>query len=46
MDAFYKAEEQVPAHQVKEKIMYTTYSRDNAFDRTALSQLTAGEKPG
>ncbi|KAJ0170673.1 hypothetical protein K1T71_013445 [Dendrolimus kikuchii] len=45
MDAFYKAEEQTPAHEVKEKTFHTTYKHDNAFDRIALSQLTAGEKP-
>ncbi|XP_028157117.1 uncharacterized protein LOC114350489 [Ostrinia furnacalis] len=45
MDAFYKAEERVPAHAVKDKIMYTTYKHDNAFDRIALSQLTAGDRP-
>ncbi|XP_060806861.1 dynein axonemal assembly factor 1 homolog [Amyelois transitella] len=45
MDAFYKAQECVPAHEVTEKVSYTTYKNDNAFDRIALSQLTGGEKP-
>ncbi|XP_031764194.2 dynein axonemal assembly factor 1 homolog [Galleria mellonella] len=45
MDAFYKAEERRPAHEVKEKTAYTTYNHDNGFDRIALSQLTGGEKP-
>ncbi|XP_049705224.2 dynein axonemal assembly factor 1 homolog [Helicoverpa armigera] len=45
MDAYYKENESLPAHLVKEKTMYTTYRNDNAFDRVALSQLTAGEKP-
>lgn len=46
MDEFYKQEELVPAHEIKEKITYTTYRHDNAFDRVALSQLTAGDRPG
>uniref|UniRef100_A0A2A4J8G6 Dynein axonemal assembly factor 1 homolog n=1 Tax=Heliothis virescens TaxID=7102 RepID=A0A2A4J8G6_HELVI len=45
MDAYYKEKESLPAHLVKEKTMFTTYRNDNAFDRVALSQLTAGEKP-
>ncbi|XP_049880487.1 uncharacterized protein LOC126376975 [Pectinophora gossypiella] len=45
MEEFYKAEERVPAHEVKEKSLYTTFQHDNAFDRIALSQLTAGDKP-
>nr|XP_053619413.1 repetitive organellar protein isoform X2 [Plodia interpunctella] len=45
MDAFYKAQECVPAHEVKEKATFTTYRNDNAFDRIALSQLTGGDKP-
>ncbi|KAM3957260.1 LOW QUALITY PROTEIN: defective transmitter release [Aphomia sociella] len=45
MDAFNKAEEQLPAHEVKDKTHYTTYNHDNAFDRIALSQLTGGAKP-
>lgn len=48
MDEFYKAEDRVPAHAVNEieRTYYTTYKNDNAFDRIALSQLTAGDKPG
>lgn len=46
MDEFYAAEERQAAHEVKEKSLYTTYKHDNAFDRIAFSQLTAGEKPG
>lgn len=46
MDEFYKKEERVPAHEIKEKTTYTTYRHDNAFDRVALSQLTTGERPG
>lgn len=46
MEAYYKEKESEPAHLVKQKTMYTTYRHDNAFDRVALSQLTAGEKPG
>ncbi|XP_030030869.2 uncharacterized protein LOC115447784 isoform X1 [Manduca sexta] len=45
MEAYYKAEEQVPAHRVSDKQRYTTYKHDNAFDRIALSQLTAGDRP-
>ncbi|CAH0597578.1 unnamed protein product [Chrysodeixis includens] len=45
MEAYYKEMERTPAHLVKEKTMYTTYRNDNAFDRVALSQLTAGDKP-
>lgn len=46
MDEFHKQEERVPAHEIKEKTTYTTYRHDNAFDRVALSQLTAGDRPG
>lgn len=46
MDEFYKQEERVPAHEIKEKTTYTTYRLDNAFDRVALSQLTEGDRPG
>ncbi|XP_026316619.1 reticulocyte-binding protein 2 homolog a [Hyposmocoma kahamanoa] len=45
MDEFYKQEERVPAHEIKEKTTYTTYRLDNAFDRVALSQLTEGDRP-
>ncbi|KAH9632952.1 hypothetical protein HF086_002774 [Spodoptera exigua] len=45
MDAYYKEKDSVPAHLVQEKTIFTTYKHDNAFDRVALSQLTAGEKP-
>ncbi|XP_072932160.1 uncharacterized protein dtr [Epargyreus clarus] len=47
MEEYHKAELQLPAHLVKEedKIKYTTYKHDNAFDRIALSQLTAGDTP-
>lgn len=46
MDEFYKNEQPVPAHEMKEKTAFTTYRHDNAFDRVALSQLTAGDRPG
>lgn len=48
MNEFYKAQECVPAHDIKteDKVHYTTYRRDNAFDRIALSQLTSGDRPG
>ncbi|KAJ8709899.1 hypothetical protein PYW08_009903 [Mythimna loreyi] len=45
MDAYHKEQDSLPAHLVKEKTMYTTYRHDNAYDRAALSQLTAGDKP-
>ncbi|KAJ8715821.1 hypothetical protein PYW07_010303 [Mythimna separata] len=45
MEAYHKEQDSVPAHLVKEKTMFTTYKNDNAFDRAALSQLTAGDKP-
>lgn len=48
MDAFYKAEECQPAHEVKEedKISYTIYKDDNYFDKVALSQLITGQNSG
>ncbi|XP_038219720.1 uncharacterized protein LOC119837980 [Zerene cesonia] len=45
MDAFYKAEERKPAHELVDKNYVTTYKTDNAFDRIALSQLTKGDQP-
>ncbi|CAG4973298.1 unnamed protein product [Colias eurytheme] len=45
MDAYYKAEEKQPAHEVVDKNYVTTYKTDNAFDRIALSQLTMGDQP-
>ncbi|XP_022827673.1 uncharacterized protein LOC111357283 [Spodoptera litura] len=45
MDAYYKEKDSLPAHLVQDKAKFTTYRNDNAFDRIALSQLTAGEKP-
>ncbi|CAH0401748.1 unnamed protein product [Chilo suppressalis] len=45
MEEFYKAEERLAAHEVKDRSRYTTYRHDNAFDRVAFSQLTAGDKP-
>ncbi|XP_059045527.1 golgin subfamily A member 4 [Achroia grisella] len=45
MDVFYKAEERLSAHEIKEKTEYTTYRHNNAFDKIAFSQLTGGEKP-
>ncbi|XP_052744832.1 uncharacterized protein LOC112051960 [Bicyclus anynana] len=45
MEAYYKAQEPEQAHSLKERNYVTTYKTDNAFDRAALSQLTAGEKP-
>ncbi|CAK1540891.1 unnamed protein product [Leptosia nina] len=46
MDDFHKSVERVPADEVAEKSYVTTYKKDNAFDRIALSQLTMGERPG
>ncbi|XP_039760640.1 uncharacterized protein LOC120634232 [Pararge aegeria] len=45
MEAFHKAQEPEHAHALTKKNFVTTYKTDNAFDRAALSQLTAGEKP-
>ncbi|XP_075986845.1 defective transmitter release isoform X2 [Anticarsia gemmatalis] len=47
MEAYHREQECTPAHLVKDKdkTSYTTYKLDNAFDRIALSQLTAGDKP-
>ncbi|XP_028028076.1 uncharacterized protein LOC114241453 [Bombyx mandarina] len=45
MEEFYKDQDLIPAHEIRERVMTTSYSRDNAFDRIALSQLTGGEVP-
>ncbi|CAK1594772.1 unnamed protein product [Parnassius mnemosyne] len=47
MEAYHKAQECTPAHELPQpnKSNVTTYKHDNAFDRIALSQLTAGDKP-
>ncbi|CAG5020843.1 unnamed protein product [Parnassius apollo] len=47
MEAYHKAQECTPAHELlqQNKSKVTTYKLDNAFDRIALSQLTAGDKP-
>lgn len=46
MEEFHKSQEPAPAHALVEKNYVTSYSKDNVFDRIALSQLTAGETPG
>ncbi|CAH0721336.1 unnamed protein product, partial [Brenthis ino] len=45
MEEFHKTQEPAPAHALVEKNYVTSYSKQNGFDRIALSQLTAGETP-
>ncbi|XP_034837054.1 dynein axonemal assembly factor 1 homolog [Maniola hyperantus] len=45
MEAYHKAQEPEQAHALTEKHYVTTYNTDNAFDRAALSQLTAWDTP-
>ncbi|KOB73117.1 Uncharacterized protein OBRU01_11283 [Operophtera brumata] len=48
MDEFHKAENRVLDHELdkSKRTYHTTYNKDNAYDRIALSQLTGGDKPG
>lgn len=46
MEEYHKAQNPEQAHSLTKKNFTTTYKKDNAFDRVALSQLTSGDKPG